>query len=44
MRRTEPAARALFLFTDHLELTRDPAFSDNILHLLLEDPRSEAGE
>ncbi|MDP3938704.1 MAG: hypothetical protein Q8R92_11300 [Deltaproteobacteria bacterium] len=30
---------ALFLFTDHLALTRDPAFTDNILYLLLEEPR-----
>ncbi len=29
----------LFLFTDHLALTRDPAFTDNILYLLLEEPR-----
>jgi hypothetical protein len=28
-----------FLFTDHLGLTRDPAFTDNVLYLLLEDPR-----
>jgi hypothetical protein len=28
-----------FLFTDHLGLTRDPAFADNVLYLLLEDPR-----
>ncbi len=28
-----------FLFTDHLGMTRDPAFSDNVLYLLLEDPR-----
>ena len=26
------------LFTDHLGLTRDPAFTDNVLHLLLESP------
>ena len=29
----------LFLFTDHLGLTADPAFSNNLLYLLLEDPR-----
>ena len=29
-----------FLFTDHIGLTRDPAFTDNVLYLLLEDPRS----
>jgi pimeloyl-ACP methyl ester carboxylesterase len=28
-----------FLFTDHLGMTRDPAFTDNLLYLLLEDPR-----
>ncbi|MDA2920800.1 hypothetical protein MYX76_15140 [Desulfobacterota bacterium AH_259_B03_O07] len=30
----------MFLFTDHLELTKDPAFTDNILYLLLEKPKS----
>ena len=29
----------VFLFTDHLDITRDPAFADNLLYLLLEDPR-----
>jgi len=28
-----------FIFADHLGLTADPAFSDNVLYLLLEDPR-----
>jgi hypothetical protein len=28
-----------FLFTDHLGLTKDPSFSDNVLYLLLEQPR-----
>ncbi len=28
-----------FLFTDHLGLTADPVFADNVLHLLLESPR-----
>jgi hypothetical protein len=28
-----------FLFTDHLGLTKDPAFTDNVLYLLLEAPR-----
>jgi len=28
-----------FLFTDHLGLTRDPGFTDNVLHVLLEAPR-----
>ena len=27
-----------FLFADHLGMTKDPAFSDNVLHLLLEAP------
>lgn len=34
-----PWSSALFLFTDHLGLTRDPAFSDNVLFWLLEQPR-----
>jgi lecithin:cholesterol acyltransferase len=29
-----------FLFADHLALTRDPAFTDNILYRLLESPRA----
>lgn len=29
----------LFLFSDHLGLTRDSAFSDNVLYWLLEEPR-----
>jgi hypothetical protein len=29
-----------FFFQDHLGLTRDPAFTDNLLFLLLEKPRS----
>ncbi len=33
-------AQVHFLFTDHLEITRDPAFTDNILYLLLERPRN----
>ncbi len=31
--------RVTFLFQDHLGLTRDPAFTDNLLFLLLESPR-----
>ena len=27
-----------FLFTDHLGMTADPAFSDNVLYILLEGP------
>jgi hypothetical protein len=33
----------IFLFTDHLGMTKDPAFTDNILFFLLEKPRSKAG-
>jgi len=29
----------LFLFSDHLGLTTDPAFADNVLYWLLEEPR-----
>jgi hypothetical protein len=28
-----------FVFSDHLEMTRDPSFSDNILWRLLDAPR-----
>lgn len=31
--------RVQFIFADHLELTRDPSFVDNILFMLLETPR-----
>jgi pimeloyl-ACP methyl ester carboxylesterase len=31
-------SQVLFLFTDHLELTRDPVFTDNMLYFLLEAP------
>ncbi|MBI3726091.1 hypothetical protein HY251_19350 [bacterium] len=34
-----PWNQVMFLFTDHLGLTRDPAFTDNVLYLLLEDRR-----
>ncbi len=27
-----------FLFNDHLGMTKDPAFTDNVLYLLLEAP------
>jgi hypothetical protein len=30
----------LFLFSDHLGLTQDDAFADNVLYWLLEDPRT----
>lgn len=33
-----PWARITFLFTDHLGLTRDPVFCDNVLFTLLEAP------
>ena len=39
-----PWTRVLFLFTDHLGLTRDPAFVDNALYLLLEDSRRRSVE
>lgn len=32
----------MFLFQDHLGLTKDPGFADNVLYLLLEEPRAEA--
>ena len=31
-------SNVMFLFSDHLGLTKDPAFSDNVLYLLLEQP------
>lgn len=33
--------QTLFLFSDHIGLTEDPAFTDNILYFLLEHPRPE---
>jgi hypothetical protein len=35
--------RTLFLPREHLELTRDPTFRNNILFWLLEEPRVSAG-
>lgn len=32
-------SQVLFLFTEHLEMTKDPAFTDNLLFMLLESPR-----
>ncbi|MGV7220244.1 MAG: esterase/lipase family protein [Nitrospinales bacterium] len=32
-------SQVLFLFSDHLGLTKEPAFTDNILYFLLESPR-----
>jgi len=34
-----PWHHVLFLFQDHIGLTRDPTFADNVLFLLLEKPR-----
>lgn len=34
--------RVMFFFEDHLGLTKDPAFIDNLLYLLLEEPRTHA--
>ncbi len=28
-----------FLFSKHMDITKDPAFVDNVLYMLLEDPR-----
>lgn len=36
-------SQVLFLFSDHLDLTRDPAFTDNLLYFLLEHPRRPSG-
>ncbi len=33
--------RVQFCFTDHIGLTNDPAFVDNLLYMLLEEPESE---
>ena len=32
----------MFLFKNHLDLTKDPVFTDNLLYWLLEDPRHRA--
>ncbi|MFQ5605456.1 MAG: hypothetical protein ACE5HS_19480 [bacterium] len=32
-------AQVLFVFTEHLEMTKGPAFTDNLLFMLLEHPR-----
>jgi hypothetical protein len=32
--------QVFFVFTDHLGMTRDPSFTDNVLYLLLVDPRA----
>ena len=33
-------SNVMFLFTDHLGLTKSPAFSDNVLYILLEEQNS----
>ncbi len=33
--------RVFFLFSDHLGMTKDPAFTDNLLYILLEEPTPE---
>jgi hypothetical protein len=38
-----PWTETLFLFRDHLGLTRDLVFTDNVLYWLLDRPRIEAG-
>ncbi|MBT8486270.1 MAG: hypothetical protein KJO43_11865, partial [Phycisphaerae bacterium] len=35
--------QVMFLFSDHLTLTKDPAFVDNVLYQLLEAPRVRPG-
>jgi hypothetical protein len=34
-------SQVLFIFSDHLGMTMDPAFVDNILYFLLESPRQD---
>ena len=34
-------SQVLFLFSDHLDLTRNPAFTDNLLYFLLESQRNK---
>ena len=34
----------LFLFSDHLGITKDPAFVDNLLYFLLESPRTRESD
>jgi tRNA pseudouridine-54 N-methylase len=31
-------SNAHFIFSDHIGMTHDPAFVDNVLHLLMERP------
>ncbi len=35
-----PWSQVLFVFSDHLGITKDPSFTDNILYFLLERPKS----
>jgi len=35
-------SQVFFIFAEHLDLTREPAFTDNLLYYLLEDPRQSA--
>ncbi len=37
-------SRITFLFSDHLGMTRDPAFTDNLLFVLLEEPGRGRGK
>ena len=32
-------SQVLFIFSDHLGITKDPSFTDNVLYFLLESPR-----
>jgi hypothetical protein len=32
-------SQVTFLFSDHLGMTKDPAFADNVLYYLLESPK-----
>lgn len=34
----------MFLFTSHIGLTKDPAFTDNVLYHLLEEPRTRSSQ
>jgi hypothetical protein len=33
--------QVIFLFSDHRGITKDPAFTDNLLYILLESPKSK---
>ncbi|KKL04738.1 hypothetical protein LCGC14_2613050, partial [marine sediment metagenome] len=34
-------SQVLFLFSDHLDLTKHPAFTDNLLYFLLESQKED---